>query len=246
MEIVCGLDLSLGHFGFVMLDKDSGNVIETSYMTDTKAMYHPKEYPEAFLIAKKKKGMARDIYQCQRVEYIVESIMDVIDNVDERFNADKIYVAIEDYAFAAKSNSTYQIGELGGVVKNCLWGRGIPMRYIDPLSVKLWSTNSGTAKKIDVFRAAQEHGFTGDAELLGKTVKKKSKATGLDEIDLDGAVTDICDAFILACIFRQEMLVREGTIATADLSENNRRVLLRTTKSYPVGMIDREYIVNKG
>ena len=62
-------------------------------------------------------------------------------------------VVIEGYAHDAKFGGPQQ-GELGGVVKVCLYQRGIPYISIPPKRLKKFATNNGNAGKDQMIAAA--------------------------------------------------------------------------------------------
>jgi len=97
-------------------------------------------------------------------------------------------VAIEGYAFGAQA-SREALGELGGVLKLCLYECKVPTIVIPPNSVKKFATGRGNAKK-DEMRLA---------------VYKK---WGLDERDLKTA--DEVDAYVLARIALVVAMRRAG------------------------------------
>lgn len=62
-------------------------------------------------------------------------------------------VVYEGYAFGAKGNNMFHIGELGGVLKTLLWERGIDFLEVPPTVMKSIIALSGRAKKPQVAAA---------------------------------------------------------------------------------------------
>lgn len=67
-------------------------------------------------------------------------------------------VAIEGYAFGAKSSSKDAIAELGGVVRDRLWARAIQMHVVSPSTLKKLVTGKGNSSK-GLVTAHVEHRF---------------------------------------------------------------------------------------
>jgi Holliday junction resolvasome RuvABC endonuclease subunit len=70
-------------------------------------------------------------------------------------------VVVEGYAFAS-ATASYQLGELGGVVRLALWLEGVPVVVVSPSTLKKWATGNGGAKKEAVLAAAiRRLGYSG-------------------------------------------------------------------------------------
>lgn len=63
-------------------------------------------------------------------------------------------VMIEGYAIHAKFGHVHERAELGGLIRYGLWRLGIPFAEVPPMSLKLFATGRGNAKKEDVLAAA--------------------------------------------------------------------------------------------
>lgn len=68
---------------------------------------------------------------------------------------DIILAIIEGYSFGSRNNQFY-LGELGGVVRTCLYEAGTPYIVVPPTSLKKWTTGSGNADKIAMAVATYE------------------------------------------------------------------------------------------
>jgi Holliday junction resolvasome RuvABC endonuclease subunit len=62
-------------------------------------------------------------------------------------------VAIEGYSYASNGSSTYQLGELGGVIRLALWRNGIPFVEVPPACLKKYACGKGNASKDQVLVA---------------------------------------------------------------------------------------------
>jgi len=63
-------------------------------------------------------------------------------------------VAIEGYAFGAKGQAIYQIGELGGIIRFWLYQHSITTVEVPPATLKKYATGSGNAGKDAMLAAA--------------------------------------------------------------------------------------------
>lgn len=85
-------------------------------------------------------------------------------------------IMLEGYSFGSKFSRAHSIGELGGVVKTCLYKNGFSVIDVPPACRAKFATGKGNASKIDVLLSI-------------------SNLTGLE---FDGAhADDLCDAWVL-------------------------------------------------
>lgn len=122
-----GVDLSLTHTGLVVLD--GGKLVEKrSVLT-------------------KPKGK-RPIDEIERLQYITEKIVDVIENHSPEI------VAIEGIAFmASKTTALAQLAGLNYLVRRELLRRKIPFVIVAPTSLKKFITDKGNAQKDEMMLA---------------------------------------------------------------------------------------------
>jgi crossover junction endodeoxyribonuclease RuvC len=85
-------------------------------------------------------------------------------------------VVIEDYSFASRNSRAHAIGELGGVVRMCLWNLRIPYVDVPPTCRAKFATGKGNAGKNEVVSAV-------------------SARTGI--VWTGKGADDLCDAWIL-------------------------------------------------
>ena len=126
----------------------------------------------------------------------------------------------------------YQIGETAGVFKLACKDLGFGIRLHDPASVKIFATDKGNASKEEV-RAAVESSIVADPAT--KSVLDKYP-------DDDDVMGDIIDALVLARMARTEAMVRLGVTTLKKLPPGPRRIFLRTTKTNPINLLDRDWI----
>lgn len=62
-------------------------------------------------------------------------------------------VILEGYSFASRNSQAHSIGELGGVVRMCLWQRGVSYVEVPPTCRAKFATGKGNASKNEVISA---------------------------------------------------------------------------------------------
>lgn len=82
-----------------------------------------------------------------RLAYIRDAVSKALDEVSPEL------VVLEGYAMGIRSGRLFDIGELGGVLKLCIWERGLPLLVIPPTNLKKFTTGKGNAKKPDMAAA---------------------------------------------------------------------------------------------
>lgn len=229
---VIGLDLSLDHGGVIVLD-DRGEVRDYRALTSVKK-YKDIDPDHVFLLTKQEKEEPKETFRLRRMEEYRKYVDRII-----WINSDRSgYYSIEGYSYSSQSTSICQIAELTGYIKQAIFEGGGHIRIHDPLSVKLFATNKGNCLKKDVVKEALKH-FIIPEGLIKKTWKKVREEK-IEEYD--GPATDIADAYFLARMLWMELEVRAGRILLSELEEGQRRIFLRTSKHYPINLLDRSFI----
>lgn len=232
MSKVLGADLSLNHGAIIELTE--GKLSNFWYYTDF-----------AGSAGKSKRGYRvpsfshikdRQIKQMQRLAW-VENFLDKKVFVPSQPD----YVGIEDYALGAEHGAHYQ-GEIGGVARLLCWFRGYKLRLHDPVTLKMFVAHNGTADKDKVEAAAMER-WGVDFDFVNQPKAAPSKRSPNPKQNRQTS-QDLCDAFGLAMLVWTEVQLRSGTLTLAELHEKEVRVFNRVTKSYPIGLLDRDWIVN--
>lgn len=134
-----------------------------------------------------------------------------------------VCVAFEGYAFSQHSVGNSDIHEVCGVVKTNLWKQAIPMRTYTPNEVKLAFAGHGFASKEDMIVACYNH-------------------YGVDYSRLGSAADNLADAVGIAHLLDIERRLRLELTTKEELSEEERRVLHRTTKAQPDPLVYRPFI----
>jgi len=130
--------------------------------------------------------------------------------------------ALEGYAQTKAPITARYLGEVGAVVRLLLWSRRIPFRVYDPLAVKIYATGKADAEKADMVLAARDR-WGVDFLPFGRT---------------NAAAGNLADALSIGRLLRVESEVRDGVRSLESLPDGARRVLLRTTKTYPTNILD--------
>jgi hypothetical protein len=259
MKIIVGLDLSLNSAGIVALD-GGGDVIFSKYITAIKKYIDVHSYMEIkgfqtsssveckYLppkVTQTKKRVAEDgLNFTARRRNLVST--EVIQALVRAGKCGDVLVCLEGYAIDSKSTGLLEMAEISGIVRNYCWKENIPLRVHDPLSVKIWGCGNAHAKKMHMVNAARRANLFIDQALLGKGNKfvfPMDIDGDLHTHDYGGPGTDIADAFHLAEMGRHEVLVQSNLLRLDQLTEQQRKVFLRTTKANPVNLLGRPFIL---
>lgn len=247
---VVGLDLSINGPGLCSL-KD-GIFCQYGYVT-TMAKYYFEEdmYGHHFhprgSATKKHPAEDKDCFAARRRKFISGK---VIAFIKAAWCSDLI-VSMENYAYGSKSTGQYELGEISGIIRAYLWENEIPLRLVDPITVKQWATGNAYAKKIHMRYGAERDSFILPAKYFnpkGEKFKQKivvEDTTGEEHQfthDLKGPGTDIIDAYHLARMGWYEYAVRCGRIPLNDLKPTFKHCLTKTTKTQPLGILHRPYV----
>lgn len=147
--------------------------------------------------------------------------------------ADVRAVAIEQYAYGAKSQSLYQIGEVGGALRTTFLEKGLTLHFVISTTVKKWACG-GRADKKQMIAAARDAGFQISQGLVKGIIKGSE--------DLVGPGTDLADAYWMADLLVTKLMVNEGLDIPTNLAEHKREVLTSKTKKSPTRFLDTKSI----
>ena len=225
----CGIDLSLNHFGIVLMDIKSSKVIQWVYGTNVKKRCkREKSFYSVFINKAPKEKEQRETYKTKRMCQVLDGVCGFLaDQYD-------IVTSLEDYAYSGVSQSMTGLAEISGCLKEWLWKEEVPFRLTDPQTLKMWVSKGGLSKR-EMRKAAPD--FVPDDLFYEKKTKKGT--------DLDGPGTDVVDAYWLADILRVEILVRMGKVALADLPQKKRDVFNRVTKQNPTNLLAHPFVWNQ-
>ena len=207
--IVLGIDPSLNGAGFLRMQ--GNNILDFWFFTDTIKI--DKEFPYNANLNRAKGS--------ERLNTIYEFYQAVLHSkhID--------YVAIEDYAYGAKSNSIFQIGGLGEMLRLQTYRAGIPYRDYEISKIKKYATGVGNAEKSQmVLEAYKEAGF--DVSKYGKSGE------------------DLADAYWIAKMLSDEVIIHKDKNYLKKIPKYRAEVFTETSKAYPIPIINRPFISNRG
>jgi len=220
-----GLDLSPNHLGMVTLDID-GNRIAMDYVTGTaKGVKLAAASPNvrAHLYKHPTQKQEPDLHQkdMARLAFARGVVLDALDRHATT------HLAIEGYAYS-QTGREYQIGELGGVVKQDLWELDIPFRVHDPTALKMFVARKGNADKEEMIEAVT----------LRWGQEFWHFSSGAKTCPTEG---DLSDAYGLAQMCRTEWRMRHGEVLLSGFHPKEIQAFTRTTKANPVNILGREW-----
>ncbi|MGW8177319.1 MAG: hypothetical protein ACWGQW_00760 [bacterium] len=233
MVKVIGADLSLNHGAIIQLN--DGQLADFWYYTDL-AGSAGKSKKRGHRMPTWSKIKDRQVKQMARLAWI-ENFLDKT----VLMKALPDYAGIEDYALDVGHGAHYQ-GEVGGIARILCWFRGISMRLHDPVSLKMFASHRGTADK-DFMEEQVCERWSVDFSSLNQPLSSPTKKTPNPKQNRQTS-QDLADAYALAQLVWTEVQLRAGTLTLAELHEKEVRVFNRVTKSYPVSLLDRDWIVN--
>lgn len=216
--MIWGIDLSLNHAGIVELGSQ-GELAWWTFVTDKKTQ--AGEFGFHFDI---KKTSDKQQFNMDRLSWWEHLIVNLLKS------RKPTHVGIEDYAPRAMSNSTYQIGELGGIVRRAVLRQGAALRLHDPMTVKMYVVHSGNATPEE----------TQEAVLSRWPDTKQAWAKLSPSVQLD-----LAPAYGAARLVLDELDIRAGRLQVSALHEKEIRVWNRVTKANPVNILARDWIIER-
>lgn len=221
-----GCDISPSHAAFVALDQDGG-LVECRYTTEVKKIAalaqkrsHKSFKAKSYHLAKRNKREDKFEFQVKRQLVLYRLFREIIKEVQPT------HVGIEGYAFSQRTGA-YTIAEVTGMMKLIVYHLGIPLRIYQPGDIKLFMTGHGNAEKGSVHQAVKALGHD------------------FEKFESEKVWYDLSDAFAIASLLRTEALLRVGRLQLFDLPQSTIRVFNRTTKSHPVNLLGREWIIRR-
>lgn len=229
---VVGFDLALNHMAAVELTDG----VMTNHWFVTSIAASARAGGDRCHRLRQTKSKERQVVQIHRLSQLENFIGSTV--LGES-NPD--YVGIEDYAIRAEQGAHY-MGEVGGICRLICWHKGIPYRLHDPQSVKMFISHDGTCQK-DTVEASIKSRFGVD---FGAYNAPRPKPTARNPKPKQNRTTseDLCDAYAVAFMVWTEIQLRHGEIMLKDLHQKEIQVFNRVTKTYPISLLDREWIKN--
>ncbi len=158
------------------------------------------------------------------------------------FIEDCEYAAIEGYGFGGNGNLT-MISEHCSQIIFQLIRNGTKVRLIEPLTLKMFATNSGKAHKPEMFDAFVNEATSLDLSYLPQIqVHKKGKNAGNRNINGISPLSDIIDSFWLCELLKEELQIRKGTKQLSDLVPHHTHILSRKTKANKIPIYQKDFI----
>jgi Holliday junction resolvasome RuvABC endonuclease subunit len=223
---VHGFDLALNHGAIVELD--DGDLKNFWFWTDKAAQANRKHGTRLFFPGKVKD---RQVKAMIRLAFVRDFLTAIVKHRKPEF------VGIEDYAIRAEQGAHY-LGEVGGPARLICWDAGAKLRLHDPTSLRMFATLNGNAPKDAVEPAVKERW---GVDFSNVRVKKKRKDGTVDEDFTTSG--DLADAYAVARLVWTEVQIRSGDLSLKDLGhDKERQVFNRITKTYPINLLDREWI----
>jgi Holliday junction resolvasome RuvABC endonuclease subunit len=229
---VQGWDLGLNHLGFVQLI--DGELDDFWYVTSAAgSAAKSKEHAFRLVIPKSKERQTKSLSRLAILENFIDKTV-LQPNMPD-------YIGIEDYAIRAEQGAHY-LGEIGGIARILCWFRGVKLRLHDPISVKMFTAHDGTCQKDSIERAVKVRwgvDFSKYNQPLAKPTKRNP-----DPTQNRTTSEDLADAFAIAQLVWHEVRLRDGRLMMSELHKKEVQVFNRITKTYPVNLLDRDWIEN--
>jgi Holliday junction resolvasome RuvABC endonuclease subunit len=223
---IIGIDLSLNHSGLVELDL-TGDLTWWEFVSESKAA-----------AGRNGRGIHLPKFKGDRQQAQMERLAWWVEFLTRVFAQRRpCYVGIEDYAFSAASNTSYQIGELGGMARLSALRSGAMLRLHDPTSVKMFGALNGAATATDLVEKVKEL-WGSDFSVANPPVGKGKPNTIPGE--------DLAAAYAVARLVWTEVKLRAGFLRLDALHEKQIQVFNRTTKANPVNLLGREWLELEG
>lgn len=247
---VVGLDLSINGPGLCALK--TGSFEQYGYVTTIGKYWFPEDTHGHLFSSRRPKTKKhpvedKDCFAARRRSFISKKVIAFI----KASWCPDLIVVMENYAYGSKSTGQYELGEISGIIRDYLWEEEIPLRLVDPVTVKQWATGNAFAKKIHMRYGAERDGFILPAKYFNPKGEKFKQKIVVEDTngeehqfthDLKGPGTDIIDAYHLARMGWFEYMVRCGHIPLNDLKPRPKHCLTKTTKTQPQGILHRAYV----
>lgn len=230
MTIVQGWDISLNHGAVVEL-KD-GELNDFFYWTTTASSANKSKNNGSRLKLLKTKD--RQLLSIHRLSWIADFLS--LQAISRRPD----YIGLEDYAIRSEQGAHY-LGEVGGLARLLCWNSGIRLRLHDPISIKMFTTHDGTAQKDSIERTVKER-WGADFSDYNPPLSKPRKGNTKPPKQNRTTSEDLADAFAIAKMVHVEVLMRSGNILMNELHQKEIQVFNRVTKTYPVNLLNREWL----
>lgn len=233
---IIGVDLGLNHCGLVQFD--DGEMTNFWYITDYAGSAEKSKEHGIRLKIPSAKSKDRQLKSVERLAVMSGHINKILNQTTPD------YVGMEDYAIREEQGAHY-LGEIGGIIRLVLYLHPIRFRLHDPVTVKMYGAHDGTCSK-EYARHTYIQRWNLPFEQYDQPLAKPTKRVPNPKQNTQTS-GDLSDAYAIAQMVWDEVRIRAGTIMLSDLEHNKeRQVFLRVTKTYPVNLLDREWIYRPG
>jgi Holliday junction resolvasome RuvABC endonuclease subunit len=234
MAKILGMDISLNHGAIVeLVDGELSNFWYYTSLAGS-ANISKRGYRIDPAVFKFKDKLAVGVARLEWIEkFLQEEVLS---------NSAAEYSGIEDYALRAEQGS-HQLGEAGGVARLLCYKAGLKLRLHDPISTKMFVAHDGTCQK-DAVQRAVERRWGVDFSPVDQPPKKSTPKRPNPKQNKQTS-EDLSDAFAIAQLVWTEVQLRSGKIIMSDLHEKEVRVFNRTTKTYPLNLLGRDWIYRR-
>lgn len=233
---VQGWDLSMNHAAIVNLVDGE---LERVYIVTDIVSVSKKHKSKNVVLIDSNKHLDAQSRELARLSWWNNWIENFYDSVSPGWVQ---YFGIEGYAMDKPSHA-HQIGEVSGVIRRELWDRKYKFRIHDPLSVKMFATFNGRAKKPEMVAAVKNRwdmDFTDYDPPRGKpTVKSPHGSQNTQTSE------DLSDAYVVARLVWEEVRLRSGVVQLRDYNPKEIQVFNRATRYWPVNILGRLWIYNE-
>jgi hypothetical protein len=228
---VIGIDASLNHNGVVMIDQNKGSIIDLSYIAERKSDLRPK-FNCTYFSKPNGKTKSNNSENWTMLRYRLNKQW-FSKTLKKLMHKGRItHAIIEGYAYNAASQSVYEIGGWGELIRYILLANDIPYRTVDPMSLRSFSgaylEKSKEDKKYVMYKIA-----------LKEQPIIKQIPVNIDK--MIGPGSDIADAYLAARMLLCELRLRKGLVMLSQIPEHERRVYIRVTKANPVNLLDQDF-----
>lgn len=212
--LILGIDPSLNGSGFTLMKNKE--VLKHYFFTDT---VKDAKNSNGHGVLNRNTGPKRLIV-------VQDWFRNFLLEIKEEYGKFPDYAGIEDYAYGARSNSTFQIGGLGEMIRVDLYRSGIPYRDYEPSKVKKYATGDGSAKKSQMVLEAFKEGF--DVSPYGTSGE------------------DLADSYWIGRMLHMELILHNNSKYIHTLPKIKREIFTGISKAYPIPIINRPFVSDRG
>ncbi len=196
---VIGIDQSLSCTGVTIKELDGNlNVVDSRYYFTTSVKKHTYQQSIKPWFIGKATGFNKAYKIGEHLREIFQSMKDCA------------YVAMEGYSFGSKSQSLFQLGELGGVIRYLAKKNQLNLRVYEPTVIKKWATGKGAGKKAPMYTAYKEMFPNSPILSVYDSLNLKLPIEPQLSRSAGKPLCDLIDSDFIATMLCEELRVRNG------------------------------------